>query len=90
MPMSHRTNVRFTVDIPAANHKKLKMLATFHGKSMREMLVEFIENGLEEYQECPLDHTPNEVTRKSLANIEAKKGLKKAKSVEDLFKKLSE
>jgi hypothetical protein len=90
MPMSHRTNVRFTVDIPAANHKKLKMLATFHGKSMREMLVEFIEHGLEDYQECTRDHTPNEVTKKAVANVEARKCLKTAKSVEDLFKKLSE
>ena len=88
--MANKTNTRVTVDIPTVDHKKLKMLAAFHGKSMREIFVELIEHGLEHYQECPENHTPNEITKKALENVKNKKGLKKAATVEELFKKLGQ
>ena len=88
--MSNKANTRITVDIPTVDHKKLKMLAAFHGKSMREIFVELIEHGLEHYQECPEDHTPNEATKKALEQVKSRKGLKRAATVEELFKKLSE
>ena len=88
--MSNKTNTRVTVDIPTIDHKKLKMLAAYHGKSMREIFVELIEHGLKHYEECPEDHTPNEVTKKALENIETKKGFKKAATVKELFKKLDQ
>lgn len=83
-----KPNTRVTVDIPTIDHKRLKMLAAYHGKSMREIFVELIERGLEEYQECPEDHTPNEVTKKALENVKIRKGLQKVDTVEELFKKL--
>ncbi len=83
-----KTTTRVTVDIPTVDHKKLKMLAAYHGKSMREIFVELIEHGLEHYQECSEDHTPNEVTKRALENVKIRKGLKKADTVEELFKKL--
>ena len=83
-----KTNTRVTIDIPTVDHKKLKMLAAYHGKSMREIFVELIERGLEDYQECSKNHIPNEVTKKALENTKIRKGLKKADSVEELFKKL--
>lgn len=85
-----KINTRVTVDIPTVDHKKLKMLAAYHGKSMREIFVELIERGLEQYQECLEDHTPNEETKKALESVKARKGLKKAASVEELFKILGE
>lgn len=85
-----KPNTRVTVDIPSVDHKKLKMLAAYQGKSMRELFVELIEHGLEHYQECSEDHTPNEITKNALDKVKAKKGLKKANSVEELFKKLGE
>ena len=88
--MANKGNARVTVDIPATDHKKLKMLAAFHGKSMREIFVELIEHGLKHYPECPENHEPNETTRKALEMVESKKGLKKATTVEELFKKLSQ
>ncbi len=88
--MANKTNTRVTVDIPTDDHKKLKMLAAFHGKSMREIFIELIEHGLEHYQECPENHTPNEVTKKALESVKTKKGLKKAATVEELFKKLGQ
>ncbi len=85
-----KTNTRITVDIPTVDHKKLKMLAAYHGKSMREIFVELIERGLEEYKECSEDHTPNETTQKALDNVKNRKGLQKANTIEELFKKLGE
>jgi hypothetical protein len=85
-----KTNTRVTVDIPTRDHKKLKMLAAYHGKSMREIFVELIESGLEQYHDCLEDHTPNETTKKALENVKKKKGLNKADSVEELFKKLGQ
>ena len=81
---------RVTVDIPTIDHKRLKMLAAYHGKSMREIFIELIEHGLKHYQECPEDHTPNEITKKTLEKVEERKGLKKVDTVEELFKKLAE
>jgi len=86
--MPHKTNTRVTVDIPTIDHKKLKMLAAFYGKTMKEIFVELIERGLEEYQECTESHEPNEVTKQAIENIDKKKGLKKAATVDELFKKL--
>ena len=73
-----KPNTRVTVDIPTVDHKRLKMLAAYHGKSMREIFVELIEGGLEEYRECPEDHTPNEVTKKALEMVEARRVSKKS------------
>jgi len=85
-----KPNTRVTVDIPTVDHKKLKMLAAYHGKSMREIFVELIEHGLENYKECPENHTPNAVTKKALESVKAKKALQKADTVEELFKKLDQ
>ena len=86
--MPTRTNTRVTIDIPTVDHKRLKLLAAFYGKSMKEIFVEIIEEGLDRYQECTASHEPNETTKQSLENAKKGKGLKKATSVEDLFKKL--
>lgn len=85
-----KPNTRITVDIPTVDHKRLKMIAAYYGKTMRDIFVELIERGLESYQECAHDHTPNEVTTKTLEDVKNRKGLKKAESVEDLFKKLGQ
>ena len=85
-----KLNTRVTVDIPTVDHKKLKMLAAYYGKSMRDIFVELIEDGLEQYKECSEDHTPNEITKQTLENIKNKKGLHQVDTVEELFKKLGE
>lgn len=85
-----KTNTRVTVDIPTVDHKRLKLLAAYHGKSMREIFIELIEQGLEHYEDCSLDHTPNEKTKKALENVKAKKGLKKFASIADLLRDLED
>ncbi|HRN78585.1 MAG TPA: hypothetical protein PLU71_05050 [Candidatus Dependentiae bacterium] len=39
---------RITIDIPEEDHKKFKALAAFLGKSMRELVVESIQQRLEQ------------------------------------------
>jgi hypothetical protein len=84
--MRNRSITRVTLDIPTVDHKKLKMLAAFYSKSMREVFVELLERGLEKYEEeCPFSHEPNATTKKAIENVKKRRGLKKAASVEDLF-----
>lgn len=85
---SQAANTRVTVDIPTKDHKKLKMLAAFYEKSMREVLTEILQHGLENYQECRESHEPNAVTRKTIEDARKGIGLEKVESMEEFFKKL--
>lgn len=85
-----KSNTRVTVDIPTVDHKRLKILAAYQGKSMREIFIELIERGLEDYKKCPRDHIPNEVTKKALKNVDGRKGLQQIDNIDELFKKLGE
>ena len=74
---------RITVEIPMAEHKKLKARAALLGKSMKEIILEMIKIS----DIClASDHTPNKQTLQSLKNIEAKKNLTET-SLEELAKK---
>ena len=73
---------RMTIDIPAADHKRLKALAAVLGKSMREIVSEWIHGNLHGGKK------PNVATRRAIKNIESGKNLVEAKDAEDLFKKL--
>ena len=73
---------RMTIDIPAEDHKRLKALAAVLGKSMREIIAEWIHGNL--YSE----NTPNAETLKAIESIEKGKDLIEAKDVQDLFRKL--
>lgn len=81
--MNGRKDVsRITIDIPLADHRRLKALAAILGKSMRDIVVDSIEEHLHRI------NVPNKETLEALTNIEAGKDLVKAKDAEDLFKKL--
>ena len=86
---TQRSNSRITFDITSVDHKKLKMLAAYYGTSMREILANIVHNGIEEYKDCSLDHTPNAVTLKSMENIEAGRNLEEIDNVEEFFKRLT-
>jgi hypothetical protein len=82
---------RITLDVPKKIHKKFKALAASKGKSMKEMLVTFIDKQLEAQKddECPYSHTPNKKTIKAIKDSYNKKNLVECKDMEDLIKKLS-
>ena len=81
--MSTRSHLfRMTIDIPAEDHKRLKALAAMLGKSMREIVSDWIHGNLHGGKKL------NTTTMKAIKNIEKGKNLVEAKDVEDLFRKL--
>lgn len=78
------TTSRITIDITKEQHRRLKAKAAILGKSMREIVIE----ALEAYDVCPYDHKPNTTTLQSIKNIEQKKNLIEAESIDDLLKKI--
>ena len=73
---------RMTIDIPAEDHKRLKALAAVLGKSMREIISDWIHGNL--YSENVL----NAKTLKVMSDIEKGKNLIESKDIQDLFRKL--
>jgi ribosomal 50S subunit-associated protein YjgA (DUF615 family) len=73
---------RITIDISEKSHKRLKALAAILGKSMREIVVESIEERL---SAAPV---PNKETCAALRDAQQRKGLLEAKDAEDFFRKL--
>lgn len=82
MPTNHDNLSRMTIDIPSDDHRRLKALSAISGKSMREIVSEWIHLNL--YSE----KTPNAETLKAIESVEKGKNLVKAKNTEDLFRKL--
>ncbi|MBI5346738.1 MAG: hypothetical protein HZB76_06325 [Chlamydiae bacterium] len=81
--MSTKSNLsRMTIDLPAEDHKRLKALAAVLGKSMREIVAEWIHGNL--YSK----NTPNVKTIKAIESVEKGKDLVEAKNAEDFFRKL--
>ena len=76
---------RITIDVPKLIHKKFKALAAASGKSMRELVVEYIND---QVARCTLSHLPNKETLESIENIEKGKNLVESQNLEDLFNKL--
>lgn len=82
---------RITIDMPFLEHKRLKTIAAISGKSMREIVLEFIDHGLAHYQhqeECPYAHVPNKETIQAIKDSKKRCNKVRAKDAEDLFKKL--
>lgn len=71
-----------TIDIPLEDHRRLKALAAVLGKSMRDIVGEWIHGNL--YSE----NTPNSATMKAIESIEKGKNLIEADGIEDLFDRL--
>lgn len=81
--MSSKSDLfRMTIDIPAEDHKRLKALAAVLGKSMREIVADWIHGNL--YSK----NNPNAQTLKAIDSIEKGKDLIVAKDAQDLFRKL--
>ncbi len=81
--MSAKSNLsRMTIDLPIEDHKRLKALAAVLGKSMREIVADWIHGNL--YSE----NVPNAETLRAIENIEKGKDLIESKDAEDLFRRL--
>ena len=73
---------RMTIDIPQEDHKRLKALAAVFGKSMREIVIEWIHEHLYSF------NTPNAETLNAMKQIERGENLVESKDIDDMFKKL--
>lgn len=73
---------RMTIDVPEEDHKRLKALAAVLGKSMREIIIEWIHEHL--YS----TNTPNAETLEAIKQIERGENLIESNDINDLFKKL--
>lgn len=51
--------------------------------------ITIIKQELENHQECTQSHEPNAITKQALKNVQERKNLKKASSIDTLFKELS-
>ncbi|MDX8430244.1 MAG: hypothetical protein SNF33_00305 (plasmid) [Candidatus Algichlamydia australiensis] len=73
---------RMTIDLPAEDHKRLKTLAAILGKTMRELVAEWIHGNL--YTE----NSPNATTMKAIENVENETNLVECENEKDFFDKL--
>lgn len=73
---------RMTIDFPKEDHKRLKTFAAISGKSMREIIVEWVH----EHLYGP--HSPNAETLKAIEQVEKGENLVQCKDIDDLFKKM--
>lgn len=81
--MSTRSHMsRMTLDISEKDHKRLKALAAVLGKSMREIVANWIHEHL--YSA----NMPNNETLRAIKSVERGENLIEADDAEDLFRKL--
>ena len=83
---------RITIDVPTQVHKKLKSMAALEGKSMRQIVVDLIDESLLSHQgtmkRCSHGHRPNAETVQVIKEVRAGKNVVKAKNVRAIFKKI--
>jgi hypothetical protein len=71
---------RLTIDLPKADHKRLKMAASMMDTSMKELVLMSVAEFMQK--------KPNKVTVKAIKQSAAGKNLQKFESLEDLFEDL--
>ena len=77
--MSHRV-ARLTIDLPAFEHKRLKMTASLMDVSMKQLVLMSVDDFMQKKL--------NKVTEKALKQSKLGKNLKKFDSLDDLFNDL--
>lgn len=71
---------RLTIDLPKAEHKRLKMAASRMGTTMKDLVLMSVEEFMQ--------RKPNKVTLKALKQSDTGKNLKKFDSLDELFEDL--
>ncbi len=77
--MSTKT-ARLTIDLPKADHKRLKMAASMMGTTIKGLVLISVDEFMH--------RKPNKVTIKAIRQSETGKGLKKFNSLDELFEDL--
>jgi hypothetical protein len=71
---------RLTIDLPKAEHKRLKMAASLIGTTMKDLVLMSVEEFMQ--------RKPNKVTLKALKQSESRKSLKKFDNLGEFFEDL--
>jgi hypothetical protein len=77
--MSHRI-ARLTIDLPASEHKRLKMAASLMDVTMKQLVIMSVDDFMQKKF--------NKVTEKVLKQSKAGKNLKKFENLDELFEDL--
>ena len=78
--MTTHDMTRMTIDFPKKEHRRLKALAALCGVSLRQLVLNFIHDGLEK--------TPNVETLAAMKDADEGKNLTTYSNVADMHKKL--
>ncbi len=83
---------RLTIDLPKANHKLLKAMAAELGVSMKEIILESIDERIKQRKKeeeiCRhSSHVPNKKTARAIKDVKEGKGLIRYENSKDFFKK---
>ncbi len=87
--MSDKKLARISIDVPLDIHKKLKARAALSGKTIRQILLEQIEESEKAEQKCcPCSHTMSAETIKAIEDAKNKIRLTAEENIDELLKKL--
>lgn len=78
-------NVRLAIACTPDERKLMKMLASYEDKTLNDFVMDCVR---ERMSECKLSHIPNAETAKALHESEKGKGLKKYKTIDEMFEYL--
>ncbi len=82
MTMHHQDQTRFTFELAAVDHKKLKALAALDGVSMKDLIYSCLKENLLS------ENVPNEETIRVFKDTDKRKNLTRYKNTDDLIDKL--
>lgn len=82
MATHHQDSTRLTFELPAVDHKKLKAIAALAGVSLKDLILECLNEHLLS------GNVPNEETIRVFKETDAGKNLIHYKNADDLIEKL--
>jgi antitoxin component of RelBE/YafQ-DinJ toxin-antitoxin module len=77
--MSAKT-ARLTIDLPKAEHRRLKMAASMMGTTMKDLVLMSVDEFMQ--------RKPNKVTLKAMKQSEMGRGIKKFNNLDEMFEDL--
>jgi len=82
--MTTKNITRLSIDLPSEDHKKLKMITTYLGLSIRDYVIQCVY----EHMKTDAANVINKLTEKTFQKTDQNEDIIKANDASDLFKKL--
>jgi hypothetical protein len=88
-PVAKEGKVRLVIECSKEEHKRIKMLASYTGKSMRVYIMDCVKSSIAATpKKITQGNVPNEKTSKALKESERGEGLVSYESLDEMFKDL--